>query len=103
MTKIVILKTLKRDFLQTTQLVWILNTVLESGKRALYVETSLGAKFQISKSRNLIGQKFLKVFFSIFLKIFLKYNGYLRFSLVRMISEISLTWITLTLIVKFLF
>jgi len=63
MTKIVIFKTSKRDVSGTTQLITIPNTVLESRKRALFVECSLSAKFEFSKSRNLIGRKFLNFFF----------------------------------------
>ena len=87
MTKIVIFKTLKRHFSGTTQLITILNTVLKSIERALFFDSSLSAKFKISKSRNLIGRKFS----NFFIGILLKYIGYLRFSLERMISEISLT------------
>ena len=82
-SKIVIFKTSKRDFSGTTQLITIQKTVLKLWKRAL--------SFEILKSRNLIGRKFLKFFSKFLIWILLKSIGYFRFSL----SQISLTRITL--------
>ena len=66
LTKLVIWKTLKRDYSRITESISILNTVFECSLHKLSFESIFGAKFKISKSRNLIGRKFLKFFFENF-------------------------------------
>ena len=72
---------LRKDFFsRDTKPILILNTVLNSEKHALFADTSFGAKFRNSKSRNLIGRKLLDFFLKMFRWIFLKHLSYSRFS-----------------------